>query len=117
MAAAISPVIEIQFGNPRLQKAPHGLAHIRSQPHDVQSSEVSGPHFAEVILQKPVILLAVEKVIGGQIAQVEKQISHTAIFPIQNPNLALVINQVAGQQIIVAMAYPIRNTSLILQLP
>jgi hypothetical protein len=33
MAASVSLVIEIQFGNSRLQKAPHCLTHVRSQPH------------------------------------------------------------------------------------
>src|SRR5262249_55686359 len=113
MVAGVTVVIEIQFKNPGLQKSPHCFAHIRSQPHDSQSTEVGGPHLAKIILQKPVFLFALEEIIRCQISQVEEQISRAAVFPVENPNLTSVINQVAGQQIIVAMAYTIGNTSLI----
>src|SRR5437899_6287069 len=114
MAAGISLVIEIQFRNSRLQKPPHGLAHIRSQPQQSQPSQIGRPRFAEIIFQKSIFLIAIKTIIGRQIAQVEEQISLAAIFPIQNPDPALVIYQVAGQQIVVAMAYAIGSARLVL---
>jgi hypothetical protein len=47
----------------------------------------------------------------GQVAQIEKQIPRATIFPVQNPNLAPVINQVPRQQIVMAMADTIGDPS------
>ena len=60
-------------------------------------------HLLEITFQKPAILLIGQFVMVGEIGQVEKNIAHAGVFPIQDIELT-VGEEICIEQIVVAWA-------------
>ncbi len=73
----------------------------------LQAGEILGRHFAEVFLQEQPHLVIVQAVVVAEIPQVEEDIAHAGVFPIQQADLAdlaghILVHPVQVEQVVVA---------------
>src|SRR5712692_11805602 len=116
MVMGVLAIVKIEFRYTYLQKAPERFAQVRAKPHQVQVCHVRGSHFAKIKAQQQLALLIIKCLIDGKIAKVKEEITHTGIFPIENPDGVTIINKIAGEQIVVAWLRLIERPKCLLDL-
>src|SRR5579863_4978998 len=57
-----------------------------------------------------------QRLIDGEVAQVEEEIAHRGVFPVEYPDVLPIVQEVAGQQIIVARPGFLERTNGLLNL-
>src|SRR2546429_8928605 len=67
-------------------------------------------HLAEIITEEQLTLFFVQSLIDGKVTQVEEDVAHAGILPIENPDGVPVINEIAGEQVIVARFWLVQYT-------
>src|SRR5579883_412830 len=102
MVVGVVVVVEIEFGDAELQEAPEGLAQVGAEAHQVQVSLISRPHLAEIGAQQLPALLLAERLVDGEVAEIEEDIAHRGIFPVQDADGAPIVDEIAGEQVIMA---------------
>ena len=65
-------------------------------------------HLAEIVTEKQLALLIVQSLIDGKVSQVEEDITHASVLPIEDPDGVPIINKIAGEQVIVAGLWPVQ---------
>src|SRR5579871_802336 len=68
-------IVEIQFGDAELQEAPERLAQVGGQAHEVQVREMRCGRLTEIVGQEQLASFGVERLVDGEIAQVEEQVA------------------------------------------
>src|SRR5579859_7241514 len=63
---------------------------------------IRGPRLTKIKAQKGCALLIIERLIDGKIAKIKEDVTHSGVFPIEDPDLMAVVDKVAGKQIVVA---------------
>src|SRR6266567_524870 len=71
-------------------------------------------HLAEIITEEQLTLFFVQSLIDGKVTQVEEDVAHAGILPIENPDGVPVINKIAGEQVIVARFWLVQCTKRLL---
>src|SRR5579871_2699904 len=71
---------------------------------------------AKVIGEQQVTLLKGKRLIHGKVAQIEENIAHRGVLPIHNPNALPIVDEVAGEQVIVAWARRVKWPDSLLNL-
>src|SRR3990170_3903346 len=103
MFIRIPPEIEFQFGNANLYCPPHGLPVIGDNAHHFQARPVFRGHLSEVTGQQDAVMLVGEIVVDRQVGEIEIEIAHASILPIQDTHLAIE-EKICVQKVIVAWA-------------
>src|SRR3984893_9426524 len=65
-------------------------------------SNVRPTRLAKIVMQKQLAAFSVQRLIDGEVAQVEEWIAHPGIFPVDNPDGSAIINKIASEQVIMA---------------
>src|SRR5450759_3706582 len=63
--------------------------------------DIRRPRLTKIKTQKFRALLIIERLIDGKIAQVKENVAHGGVFPIENPDVVPIIDEVVSQQVIV----------------
>src|SRR5712691_6615189 len=102
MVMGVLAIVKIEFRYAHLQKAPERFAQVRAKPHQVQVCHIRRSLFTKIKTQQQFALLIIECLIDGKVAEVKENITHTGIFPIENPDGVAIINEIAGEQVVMA---------------
>src|SRR5262245_26707806 len=94
VALPVGAVVEIQRGDPQLEKAPEGFAQVGGEAHQVQVGQVASLYLSEILLQQEFAALLFEHLIDGVVAQVEKEIAHARVLPVQDIDGLLIFEEV-----------------------
>src|SRR2546421_12631434 len=77
---------------------------------------VLGAYLAKIAAYKIFALLLAKCLVNSKVPQIKERVAHRGIFPIKNPDSLSIIDEVAGQQIIVARARSSQRTNRLLDL-
>src|SRR6266566_9846706 len=102
MVMGISGIVKVKLGYAQLEKAPEGFAQVGGETHQVQVCQVCHAHLAEVGVQEKLALFLVQRLVDGKVSQVEEEIAHGGVLPVQYPDGAPIVDEIAGEQVIVA---------------
>src|SRR5258708_8552060 len=64
--------------------------------------QVSRPHFAKIESQQQFALLIDQGLVDRKVAKIKENVAHTGILPIEDPDSATIVNEIAGKQVIMA---------------
>src|SRR5260370_37161363 len=64
--------------------------------------QVSRPHFTKIESQQQFALLIDQGLVDRKVAKIKENVAHTGILPIEDPNRATIVNEIAGKQVIMA---------------
>jgi hypothetical protein len=86
-----------------LGHAPHGFAQERSAHHRAQTvKQVGSRRCPEIAGQKIRLRSRVELTVGGEVGQIKERRIVTGIFPVDEPEAIPLIDEVGGEQVVVA---------------
>src|SRR5215467_69194 len=63
--------------------------------------QVRHSHLAKVGAQEKLALFLVQRLVYGKVSQVEERIAHGSILPVQDPDGMPIVDEVAGEQVVV----------------
>ena len=99
----VGGIVEVELGMNLRNHAPHGFAQERGALHrPVALVERRVRIVAEIGGQHPALLLGVELAVGGEIGEVEERRVEAGIVPVDQPDALAVIEEIAGDQVVVA---------------
>src|SRR3989304_5271399 len=97
--------IEVELGNAALQQAPHRLAHVGGNTHELQARPVPIRRLAGVLVQEAAVLAFIEIMVAGEVGQVEEDVAHPGVLPVEDAQRA-VVEEIGVEQVVVAGARP-----------
>ncbi len=68
--------------------------------------QVSRPHFAKIEAQQQFALLIGQGLVDRKVAKIKENVAHAGILPIEDPDSATIVNEIAGKQVIMAKDTP-----------
>src|SRR2546421_10475390 len=98
----ISGIVKVKLGYAYLEKAPEGFSQVGGQAHQVQVPQVLWPHFSPIIAQEKLALFYVQRLVDSKVSQIEERIAHGSVLPVKYPDGAAIIDEVAGEEVVVA---------------
>ena len=102
MLRCIRVEVEVQLGHGRLHHAPHRLAEVRHEAHELECLDVCRADVADVRLEQHLALRRVELVVDGEVREIEEAIAHTRVLPVDDPEPLAVVQEVRIQEVVVA---------------
>ncbi len=103
MLVRVRAKIEIEFGDADLYHAPHRLAAIGCDLHQLVPRQAPRRYLTKIAFEQGMILLVVETVMHRKVSEVERGVAHARVFPIENANRAI-IKKILIEQIVVTEA-------------
>ena len=102
MLARVGDEVEVELGDRRLHDAPHRLAEVGHEAHELERLAVCRPGLAEVGAEQRLALRRVELVVDGEVREVEEPVSHPRVLPVDDPQALAVVEEVRVQEVVVA---------------
>ena len=94
----VAQVVDVELRARRLDDAPHALPERGHQAHEAQPGEAA----AAVGLEQRDLGVGLEVVVGGEVREVEVRVVHPRVLPVEDPQPRAVVEEVRGQQVVVA---------------
>src|SRR6266545_600196 len=96
----VTAKVEVKLRDGNLHLPPHRLPEIGHDPHQLQSGSLVRADVSEVRAQQQFFVILAEALIGAKVSQIEEDVAHSRVLPIQYANPA-VIHKVLVEQIVV----------------
>src|SRR5262245_9247289 len=90
--------VEIEIGDPLLDKSPHRLTEVRHEPHQHVDLGVA----ATVGAEQRLVTGSIEPVVDREVRQVERGVAHAGVLPVDDPEPIAVADEVRREQVVVA---------------
>ena len=104
MALRVAREVEVELGDGLLEHAPHRLAEVGHEAHQAEVALVVGSHLAEVGAQQLLDRRVLELVVAREVGEVEEDVAHPRVLPVDDPDPAAVVDEVRVQEIVVTRA-------------
>jgi hypothetical protein len=94
--------VEVELRQRLLDDTPHRLAEVGHEPHHAQHRCVRLRPFAEVAAQQLVVGFGPELVVDREVREVEEDVAHPGVLPVDDPEPSVVDDEVRAEEIVVA---------------
>lgn len=102
--AAVAQEVEVEGGDSGLKEAPEAFAHVGGEAHEPEVPEVVIEDAAEVNIEEGALALLVELAVHGEVSEVKESVAHAGVLPVDDAGALAVINEVRGEEVIMAGA-------------
>ena len=95
--------VEVERRDAGLHDAPHALAEVGHDPHQLQAREPLRRHrLLPVGGEQRAVLVVAEAVVDGEVAEVEVAVAHARVLPVDDPQAPAVVEEVGCEVVVVA---------------
>ena len=94
--------VEVELRDRGLHDAPHRLPEVRHEPHQLEDAPVARAQRPDVGLEQRVAGFLVEPVVDAEVREVEEDVTHPGVLPVDDPQSVAVVDEVRIEEIVVA---------------
>ena len=93
--------VEVELRHDALHHAPHRLAEVGHEPHQVDRREPGGVRVPGVRGEQHRPFLRVELVVDREVGEVEERVAHARVLPVDDEETLAVVDEVRVEQVVV----------------
>ena len=94
--------VHVERADPLLKHAPHRLAEVGHDPHEVDPCQTRGTGRSLVRLQEDGVLGRREAVVDREVPEIEERIPEARVLPVEDPDPVPVVDEIGIEQVVVA---------------